>query len=615
MCNVSIACAIAGVPTERVHLVDHVEALCAAYNRKLNALRPADKATVQNQHIMFAEMGHTQSSIIVVKVHSNDSGDAEDRVEPVTIQCSDTLGAMSFDLCIFHHFSAVIEKKYGEKVKPGTKRGFRLLAGCERIRKLLSQLGEAQITVENLTDGGDVNFNLTREEMASICAEPLREFKSLVQDALDNVTDGEGNPVSLDTVEILGGGMRMQVAQNALLEVIGGALHMGAKFDDGSAALGGAIVTKKRYSMTNAEELKHTSEVTSEESPADEQPTSDSEKPPYNDASNFFVVHGAVDLTVSPFVEKVSAAREKELEMQRKDAEVRQMQAERNAMESYMYEMKSAVGRKHGQLIDSAVLSQKMEEYDNWLWDNPPDNTSLEALKTQFSKMKEEMSDVMASYNTKVAEEKAVFEKQLEEEAKKAAAEKELEGEDEDHDNRKLKKADRMRMVLKNKEEGTELFKGKNFRPAAARYHKALTHASKFFDLSPDDEVEVSQVKLSLYLNLSQCYIKLENWDNTLRNVEEALKIDSSNSKALFRRSVAWEAKKEYDKALEDLKRAQAVYPDDTMIQKATERILKLISKEKAKEKKMWGRAFGGTEAAAPSSSDPASSDVSPAQI
>jgi tetratricopeptide (TPR) repeat protein len=58
-----------------------------------------------------------------------------------------------------------------------------------------------------------------------------------------------------------------------------------------------------------------------------------------------------------------------------------------------------------------------------------------------------------------------------------------------------------------------QLFKGGNFRPAAARYHKALTHCAKFFDLSPEDEKEVSQLKLSLYLNLAQCYIKLDNWE------------------------------------------------------------------------------------------------------
>ena len=45
----------------------------------------------------------------------------------------------------------------------------------------------------------------------------------------------------------------------------------------------------------------------------------------------------------------------------------------------------------------------------------------------------------------------------LSEESKKADAERAAEGEDEDHDNRKLKKPERMRMVLKNKEEGTEV--------------------------------------------------------------------------------------------------------------------------------------------------------------
>eukprot|EP00965_Chrysotila_dentata_P008555 278377-Pleurochrysis_carterae.AAC.1 len=64
-------------------------------------------------------------------------------------------------------------------------------------------------------------------------------------------------------------------------------------------------------------------------------------------------------------------------------------------------------------------------------------------------------------------------------------------GEDEDHDTRRLKFPDRMRLVLKNKEEGTELFQGGNFRPAAARYNKALTHAAKFLDLSPDQRTEV----------------------------------------------------------------------------------------------------------------------------
>ncbi len=54
----------------------------------------------------------------------------------------------------------------------------------------------------------------------------------------------------------------------------------------------------------------------------------------------------------------------------------------------------------------------------------------------------------------------------LEEEAKKAESEREAEGGDggDDHDMRRLKKGDRMRMVVKNKEEGNELFSGGNYK-------------------------------------------------------------------------------------------------------------------------------------------------------
>lgn len=62
-------------------------------------------------------------------------------------------------------------------------------------------------------------------------------------------------------------------------------------------------------------------------------------------------------------------------------------------------------------------------------------------------------------------------------------------------------------------QEGTELFKGQNYRAAGARYSKALTHSAKMFDLSADEQKEVHAVQLSLYLNLAQCYLKLQSWD------------------------------------------------------------------------------------------------------
>ena len=93
------------------------------------------------------------------------------------------------------------------------------------------------------------------------------------------------------------------------------------------------------------------------------------------------------------------------------------------------------------------------------------------------------------------------------------------------------------------------MFKGSNFRHAAARYQKALTHASKFFDLSAEEETEIRAVKLSLHLNLAQCYIKMENWDQVIRNCDEALAIDGASAKAFFRRATAYEKKRDFPKA------------------------------------------------------------------
>ena len=152
-----------------------------------------------------------------------------------------------------------------------------------------------------------------------------------------------------------------------------------------------------------------------------------------------------------------------------------------------------------------------------------------------------------------------------------------------------------MRLVGKNKEEGTELFKDRNYRPAAARYHKALTHCSKFFDLTSEDHIEIQNIKLSLYLNLASCYIKLQNWENVLRNCNDALSIDKNNIKALYRRAQYYENKKEWNNSLNDLKLCTKLNKgaEDKAVLIAIDRIKNEIHKEKQKEKKTWGKMFG----------------------
>ena len=53
-----------------------------------------------------------------------------------------------------------------------------------------------------------------------------------------------------------------------------------------------------------------------------------------------------------------------------------------------------------------------------------------------------------------------------------------------------------------------------------------------------EEEIEkLKNIKLILYLNLAACYLKMKEFKNAKLICEEALKIDSKNKKAYFRRS------------------------------------------------------------------------------
>lgn len=206
---------------------------------------------------------------------------------------------------------------------------------------------------------------------------------------------------------------------------------------------------------------------------------------------------------------------------------------------------------------------------------------------------KKQAREMCASYYEALEKEKQEYERSLEEEAKKEQAEREANGEeDEDHDTRKLKKADRLKLAMKNKDEGNELFSCGNFRPAAARYTKALTHCSKFFDLSNDDIAEINKLKVSLYSNLAMCYLKMENVDAAIKNCDEGIKLDDSMVKLYYRRASAYEKKKMYEEADKDLDKASQLAPEDKGVIALAARVKQQLKRQAEKEKAMWSKAF-----------------------
>jgi tetratricopeptide (TPR) repeat protein len=128
---------------------------------------------------------------------------------------------------------------------------------------------------------------------------------------------------------------------------------------------------------------------------------------------------------------------------------------------------------------------------------------------------------------------------------------------------------------------------------AAARYAKALSHCNKFVDLSPDDIQEVHSIKLTLNLNLSMMWIKLQDYDQALRYCNDALAMDESNMKGLYRRASVYYEQKNWEGASTDLKNALKGGQTDKAISKLQEKVDAEIKKQKSGEKKMAQKMFG----------------------
>ncbi|XP_073748524.1 peptidyl-prolyl cis-trans isomerase D isoform X3 [Callorhinus ursinus] len=111
---------------------------------------------------------------------------------------------------------------------------------------------------------------------------------------------------------------------------------------------------------------------------------------------------------------------------------------------------------------------------------------------------------------------------------------------------------------------GNTFFKSQNWEMAIKKYAKVLRYVegSKAV-IEKADRLKLQPIALSCVLNIGACKLKMSNWQGAIDSCLEALEIDPSNTKALYRRAQGWQGLKEYDQALADLKKAQEIAPED----------------------------------------------------
>jgi len=547
-----------------VRITPTSECYGAAYSRKF----PEYAGT-----ILIVDMGHGTTTVSIVqmsgtttdttttKTEGEEEEESAEEEESYVVLNSAThacFGGGSVDIRLWNHFQSELTSLHG--LQKNSRKGQRLLEGCKKLKHLLSQLSEGSVMVENVGENDtDLHLKATKSTLATMCEDDKRTLMEFVQSTIEGASTAK-----ITSIEVLGGGCRIPWVQDAIMEAAVASGKMDAasitqpvtlshSLDDTSLALGAALIGEQK----NEDEILASS-------------------PSNNERRENLLEH-----------EKVMAASDEEMIVKA---------VLRNKIESHILEIRSAKhNSKHGTLLPTTIDSY-LNELDDWLFSEDCDTATKEQMKEKYDTIEQKTKDVCHEYYDAIQKETAAKELEMEEEAKKAQLERNAGQDDneDDHDNRRLPKKRRMEIVMKNKTEANELFSDGNYKFAAARYTKALSHCAKFVDLSPKDTTEVDSVKLSLNLNLALAYTKLKNMSQALRVCNDALLIDAESVKALYRRALVKYEIKHYDKAKEDVLKALTLNTTpDKAITKLNDRIDWMIKRQKDKERKMAQKMFG----------------------
>uniref|UniRef100_A0A7S4QQX3 Uncharacterized protein n=1 Tax=Ditylum brightwellii TaxID=49249 RepID=A0A7S4QQX3_9STRA len=574
--DAAYAAGLVGEEGEEVQVVSMAESSAAVYEKKFG--KDYDNSDTKGKVVLVVDMGHSQTVVSILRLGGN-ADNAEDEAKeekaaplPATVTIlssiqSNTLGAGNIDIQLWNYFTANNPSLKSSNMKPNSRKGQKLLDGCRKLKHLLSMLPNGSVIVEGLTeDDRDVTLTATREILQSLCKNESERLSALIAKAVEDSSlppSDDGN--AIDAVEILGGGCRVPFIKQTVLDSIGktsNEMTLSHSLDDTSIALGAAMIG---------------------DSASPQNKNGDKEDGEEAKANN---------------TERRQQLLKAEREMSLLDDEMSKLSEARNKIESHILELRSAKhDAKYGSFLPTdGSLDSHLDAVDDWIFTDECDNATLQEMESKLNDVINKSNELCKDYYAAIKKDTEEMERQMVEEEERAKAEKAANGEDEDeedHDNRRLPKKRRMEIVMKNKNEANELFSDKNYRHAAARYVKALSHCAKFYDLAPEDEEEIKGVKLSLNLNLALAYFKLEKFDNALRSCNDALAIDENSTKALFRRATIYYEKKKWDDAKKDLEKAGKTAPDDKAIQKLQARLEQQIKRQKAKEKKMAQKMFG----------------------
>jgi tetratricopeptide (TPR) repeat protein len=575
LANLRAAIDILGWKPELVHVLPFSYAIATAYAQRVGQKLGADE---EKRIVAFADVGFSQTTISIAKFSRPAEGaEKTDLIIEPCAAATASVGTHSLCSSIAEH----LIKDCKEPVDMRSKRGARLMTALFKALKELSMLPDTKVAIECFfPDESDFVKDVTRAQLEEWARPQFEQIAELTNKAL---SDAGISAADVHSVELCGGGIRIPRVQQMMSEL----------FPEAETADDAAPDLKRlRFGLDGASAMAT--------------------------GTTLYAAGKRALPSKWDFVGQKSAfedgtlneCRELEAWMYKTNqAEVLRLE-KGNEFESYIYEVRSWLSGPDRAMLKPEASEPILDKEAMWFEDAQYDDaTTLEMYTEHLSGLKRQLEEHGAEFFAKRQKEREEKDKFLDEEAERERQRRKDLGMDDDKDDRKMAKSERIKMAGKNKDEGNTVFKAGNLEDAAGRYQRALQHLKKFYmlDLSPDDKAEGDAIFLSVQLNLAQVFLKLAaktekevskdkaeaHYQKAKAAADEALTIDADNVKAKFRRASAMEKLGDIDGATKEVKAALKLDEENTDLQKFKERLDKLAAIQNAKAKKMYGKMFG----------------------
>jgi len=160
------------------------------------------------RHVVFVDAGHADFSVAVVAF-------SKGQLVVKSTAYEQNLGGRDIDYALVEHFAEEFKTKYKIDVMSNPKAVFRLTAGCEKLKKVLSANSEAPLNVESIVTDVDATSKLSREELEGLITHILDRIPGPLERAL---RDSGITLEQVDAIELVGGTTRIPAIRQRIQE-------------------------------------------------------------------------------------------------------------------------------------------------------------------------------------------------------------------------------------------------------------------------------------------------------------------------------------------------------------------------------------------------------------